>query len=920
MGRVLELIKSEKLKGIRTEIEQFCESVMSDYLNECDNNHKKSSGSVSCTKNFYDSVWGTIEINEGEILILDSPILQRLRCIKQLGLADLLYSSANHSRFSHTLGVIQTADTMEEQIEKELKKKKVMSDADIKQLIRLSAIFHDSGHMFCSHASERFFQKNKGYCRFNEIDAAREYIYQCLDIKPSLSEIISVFIVQSSAVRKLFSIVSDSLSNFKFNNENEDVIIEKICCFIWGYPYSERMLPYSQIISGQIDSDKLDYLKRDSHSTGVPAAVDMSRVFQKLRVVETKKEFHMKSTSDDDVDTRYTIAIAPAAINTVDQLIISRYMMYENVYFHQKTLTAEEILRYALMKLDNSTKGLLDNFKNIMLLKDSDVIHEDFSSSIKSYVSDFKIIDEKEYNEACLLLRNLYKRKLFKRSVAFTTENLINVGHRGNDFYSKLFTIEEENERQKFVSLIKDTVLTMKELVKTSKYNFHMETDVLLIIAPDVSNVSLNSNLAIAEKNNKYRDMEFEADNWLKSRSTRKPQNYIVTYAEDRYLVYLATEYVLLKEYGLMVSDSIIYDDKDRSYFDELRKTLEEVYFYKDMYALIPNGEINRHNRAIEKLVREDWKQYELISEDNGSPSSMDETYLSMYIKQFARYKNEIGEYELFVKGCIEMLKSIKVISKPRIFSALKSNMKKIAEKEGCVVDRLKICNIGNVQDSSAQISYQINSINEAFGTKIKVQQLEEALKFSEEGQTIVFVDDAFCSGKQIISVFETYMGVPLEQRQTKEEHVKELSDEDKDKLMKSKIYFSFIFYEKKNEESFIKRFREIGLVDVEIVASEQFPMGYFQDKEENDTIKVVKKYFERAGRDLLEQKAYDENGNKKENWPDDRIESSLLGYNNAQQLIVFAWNTPTYTMTALWMQGKKRGMEWYPLFPRIDK
>ena len=123
MGRVLDVLQAEKLTRIRNEIEQFCDKIMGEYLCECKNECKKRELSSFNTKNFYDSVWGTIEINEGEILILDSPILQRLRYIKQLGLADLLYSSANHSRFSHTLGVIQTANIMQEQIEKELKKR-----------------------------------------------------------------------------------------------------------------------------------------------------------------------------------------------------------------------------------------------------------------------------------------------------------------------------------------------------------------------------------------------------------------------------------------------------------------------------------------------------------------------------------------------------------------------------------------------------------------------------------------------------------------------------------------------------------------------------------------------------------------------------------------------------------------------------
>lgn len=137
-------------------------------------------------------------------MILNSPLLQRLRHIKQLGLADLLYSSANHSRFSHTLGVLQTADAMTVQIEKELRKQQVSVRQDTKQLIRLAAIFHDCGHMFASHASEQFFQKNREYPFYGMIRDVRRCFRMNLGIKePALSEIISILFVNSPAVRDL---------------------------------------------------------------------------------------------------------------------------------------------------------------------------------------------------------------------------------------------------------------------------------------------------------------------------------------------------------------------------------------------------------------------------------------------------------------------------------------------------------------------------------------------------------------------------------------------------------------------------------------------------------------------------------------------------------------------------------------------
>lgn len=399
MGKVLEVLTGRdscaELDKLREELNEFANLILEDYLDQTKRYCQRHSLSPNNTKNFYDSVWGTIEINEGEIFVLNSPVLQRLRDIKQLGLADLLYSSANHTRFSHTLGVLQTASSMWKQIERELQKKGVTADKDIEQIIRLAAIFHDCGHMFCSHASERFFQNDISFSRHSEIEKVRNHFKKKLQIKPSLTEIISVLIVCSEGVHNLLSILDNGFQNLEYNNNNQNIIKEKICCLILGFPYSKKTIPFAQIISGQIDSDKLDYLKRDSHSTGVPVAVDMSRVFQKLRMVQTKQEYQMLSEAQEDAPQIYKLGIAPAAINTIDQLIISRYMMFENIYFHQKVLTAEEMLRYALRKLDKSTSGLFESFFTIMQLKDAMVVNAHFEKAVYEIGTDsFSITDK----------------------------------------------------------------------------------------------------------------------------------------------------------------------------------------------------------------------------------------------------------------------------------------------------------------------------------------------------------------------------------------------------------------------------------------------------------------------------------------------------------------------------------------------
>ncbi|MBD5529343.1 MAG: HD domain-containing protein [Lachnospiraceae bacterium] len=922
MGRVIDLLQSDEFEWIRNQIESYVIQVMGAYLEECEQKCNNTRLAPTHTKNFYDSVWGTIEINEGEILILDSPIMQRLRNIKQLGLADVLYSSATHTRFSHTLGVLQTADTMAFQITKELEKKEVHTKEEVRQVIRLAAIFHDCGHMFCSHASEMYFQKNRKANLYKQVNSIRE-VFSCnLRIKPSLSEFISILILNSTGIRRLLDIIKSGLDNFDFVKYNQDDLIEKIICIILGFPYSESYIPYAKVISGQIDSDKLDYLKRDSHSTGVPVAVDMSRVFQKLRVVANQKDYDMVSHHDPEKTQVYKMAIAPAAINTIDQLVMSRFMMFENIYYHQKTLTAEEMLRYAIYDLDMSTTGLFDDLSKVLVLNDSMVISQKFDVIIKNLGFEVKINDHDRYQRACDILSNLHKRAIFKRCVAFTDRNLTKAIYKDKEFYTRIIAEKVVEEKDEFISNVIEEVKIIKGYLKNSHFYFNKNTDLLFISTPEISAASMNSNIAIDDKINKDRDMEFEADSWLQSRASRKPQNFLVSYPEDRYIVYIAAEVVLLKKFGLLINDMIIYSEEDEQHINEVKKYLDQKNYFKELYMLAPENSIDTLWGRIKDLI-EAWKSYEIFDFNIGAGIKIDETYLKMHLKQYMSFRNEIGDFEVFLNGYLKMLSNIQIISKAKITSALKNNFTKIITEESCNMSDLAVCNIGDLQDSSALVAYHVNIVNNVMGSKWKAKSLDRILKDAVEGQKIVFLEDAFCSGRQILSVFETYMGIPIDERQTQETHVEELSDELKQKLKRCKLYFSFIYYEKSNEDFFYSRLREIGLNNVKIFAQQTFPEGYFRqsrDESEQIEISVVKKYLLKVGKKLIEYKALDEKGNRKEKWTDERIEQSLLGYNDAQQLIAFSWNTPTYTITPLWLRVDTEDFKWVPLFPRIDK
>ncbi|MCW2524707.1 MAG: hypothetical protein JWO63_3042, partial [Frankiales bacterium] len=104
-------------------------------------------------KEFNDPVWGTIVLRALEVVLLDSPLLQRLRYVRQLGVVHLVYPAAHHTRLEHTIGVVAQADRLVESINEHFAEEGPI-DLDKRNLLRLAALCHDVGHGLMSHVSE----------------------------------------------------------------------------------------------------------------------------------------------------------------------------------------------------------------------------------------------------------------------------------------------------------------------------------------------------------------------------------------------------------------------------------------------------------------------------------------------------------------------------------------------------------------------------------------------------------------------------------------------------------------------------------------------------------------------------------------------------------------------------------------------
>ncbi|MCJ7479117.1 MAG: HD domain-containing protein [Candidatus Nanohaloarchaeota archaeon QJJ-7] len=229
-----------------------------------------------------DPIHGYIELNDVEEDVLDTPEMQRLRRVKQLGLSSLVYPSATHSRFEHSLGAFALASQFAESLglgEKEA------------QELRLAGLLHDVGHGPFSHVSDRIFHEN---------GTSHE---------------------QFSKEKVRDSRISDLL-------EEEGIDPEKICQLIGG----EGRL--GSVIAGHIDVDRMDYLVRDAHYTGVAyGTIDEETIIRAARLDEG-------------------LAFSAKYVNAIESLLTARYLMMPTVYMHRTSRIAEQMFLEAYRRFE----------------------------------------------------------------------------------------------------------------------------------------------------------------------------------------------------------------------------------------------------------------------------------------------------------------------------------------------------------------------------------------------------------------------------------------------------------------------------------------------------------------------------------------------------------------------------------------
>ncbi len=286
-----------------------------------------------------DPLWNNIRVDETTLQLVDTDVFQRLRYIRQLGWTYLVYPGATHSRFEHALGTYHLA-------RRTLSMLRERDDTPLDEgelaIIRAAALLHDVGHYPFSHALEEI-----GVLDHEQV------------AKPLITEGPVATILRSclgqNAPEEIYSLITGSSGD-----------------------------SLQGLISGSLDLDKIEYLKRDALMCGVPyGEIDVDRLINSMLLVT------------DPSTGRRTIGVQEKALPALESLLFAKYQMYRNVYWHHAVRSATAM--YKRLVEDALISGALES-SSLARFTDEGILHKLETSGPNS------------------LLTALKSRRLFKRA------------------------------------------------------------------------------------------------------------------------------------------------------------------------------------------------------------------------------------------------------------------------------------------------------------------------------------------------------------------------------------------------------------------------------------------------------------------------------------------------------------------------
>lgn len=911
----------------------------------------KKSGAVK------DNIWGMIEFGSDIAAIINSPILQRLRRISQLGFTSYTYPTANHTRFAHTLGVFYVVRQLLNEVDATKEAPHISDsggielvayDVDMQRLLQMAAILHDIGHGPFSHVSENYLLKEGHDAYKKDINIGPFSVQKFITLFNKyygndfhkLSELISVIIITSDLFIKFYDKMA--MVEKRLSGEVHDVY--KIATLILGDSITPNDVALSSILSGAVDADKIDYMRRDAGGCGISLSLDFSRVFLRAGVYKVKAKndpFYANEpiigvSENDDLKI---FVIDKVGGDTVTEMAASRVSLYRRVYHHPFTRIVESHFYEAL----KTVAGMDSKYQDYLYIWSKDEIE------LINGLANHRNKDTRR------LAKNILMRDLPKRAASYAVDSFIAL----TDFFPL-----EEKFKSFFQGIRRDTrdiisknhdsigpeIIKISKTIREKLKKTNVESDELpLEKEPIFINVLSKPNTEpetlprarIITPSFTIEAMDNRESSYTDAGLFPSQRGYVLVDGEKwREIVALAFQEYIYSKFKKL--SNVTYNYTGKTFRNkEVHEKLDELTLavcHSPILDLEVSSRICKIN--VERISSFQQKLGEIGYYDRFPTlisAQLKDYGLESVVKRFNSYQGDSGwkvtegSLQLFIRQfppkirshAATLIKGFNVMDREAVTDGLIASISKLSNK---LTGKL---NLVPFTPSSGHLAYIYLSAHDKIKNQSEVKcypGLREALSETKPRDNIVFIDDHMASGTQALKQIKVLLGQLDPKEMDSNIFFKRLTKLELKKFRSRKISFAFCYAREDGKECLHELF-EAEQLTLGTVEAESFEFLTTP----GDTDKKLMEFLTTVGTGLELARRQRQNPSESLEIAIKKSKENALGYDNLRGVTVTPFNVPTSTITAFWRPGtycpdkkdyflpqtKRKELPWVPLLLR---
>ena len=891
------------VEEFRATVHGWAKEILDSYLKDA--HHLRRSWKP---KEINDPVWGTIAVNGAEVAVLDSPIFQRLRYVRQLGVVHWVYPGAVHTRFEHAVGVLHVAERMLDAINRSAHFAGITAPItpSLRAVVRLAALMHDSGHLAFSHVSEKALdQLPQVQLLLRDLKA-----YHGVE-KGKLSEFIAAALVDSPSFKNLIRVLLDN-ELLRVSLPGEGTVQSKVCSAIGkcilGQKFSDELPTLQEIVTGPFDADKVDYLARDSKYTGVPIGLDVSRLLQKIAVAKvatnTLPSSFIRSLPREQKET-FIIGLKASGRNSIDEIHIARTLLFSKVYRHHKVLAIEAMFNASIQRL-LKVHSVCEVIRGCLTLSDDAYL---FASTVPIEICE-RLLDKatgkkkrKNKDEAGAaraeverwqtLVRKIRARVLFARAFVFRPEygrSAVRdsaVTDQFQQLYRDMLEIDRIIEAKRIIE--KHAALYRDRDAEDAEAE-----DTIWIVSPrDQEEGTIIGRAFLINDDGSVTHLEnypaINASNWSQAYNLDASSGYVFAERSDVEAVHYAVHAFVAEQYQVSFPPIVFELARiSRSRANTVAKLarsrgrLDEVAPFA---RPVPECLERPDGRQILERVVQRLEGLQLVdTQGQGLPIFYDTCSFAERLVAWLSWFRAPSSAEC----ALICLDNIKILERADYSNAVKSFVSRNPEFNGAIIARF-----GEAKDSSAIAGYFTADLE---GTAI--DSVASDWTRDSTDKPIIFFDDFVSSGGQAEDIIGGWHGNPSKLGEAR----LPLESSALNSLRERKVGFVFATGWQVGTERVQTVARDNGieaavftyLGEGELPYAETVLRNNGKTQEEIDTFKEeCSEIARRVLPQLVEKK--------------NQIPNRLFGYGNRGMLLAFPYNIPSQTITAFWMVSTDR-------------